>query len=76
MSLSSYWERFVLWELYESLGLAGWCRNISFDDGDGFYGLCIALRPNVFLGGDSYYKFIVSFALCGDRYCAMSLRGV
>jgi len=76
MSLFSYWEKFVLWGLFERSGLASWHCNISFDDGDGFSGLCATLRSNVFLGGDGYYKSIVRNTLCGDRCCAMSLRGV
>lgn len=76
VSLPSYWEEFVLWGVFESSGLAGGCRNTTFDNGDGFFGLCATLRSNVFLRGDSYYKFIVRSSLCGGRCCAMSLGGV
>ena len=50
--------------------LASWDRNISFDDGDGFYGLCVTLRSNVFLGGQQLLQiYCPLFLMWGQMLC-------
>jgi hypothetical protein len=42
-----------------------WNGNFCFDDGDGFYGLCVALRADEFLRGNGNYKSVYDYPLCG-----------
>ena len=52
MCLFSYWKGVILWELYEKDGLKRGGYIIFFNDYNCFYGLCVTLGTNVFLGGD------------------------
>lgn len=53
--VSTRGERDILWELYkrERNGMRGRGNNTSSDDGNSVYGICVTIRANVIMRGDS-----------------------
>ena len=74
LPLYSYWTRVILRGVFEIPCLECWSFAFFIDYGDCFYGLCFALGPNVFLGRDCYYEFIICNTLFWGGYCSMGLR--
>lgn len=50
--------------------------NFYINDGDSVYRICVTMRTNVILRGDSNNKFNISDTICRGRYSTVSMRGV
>lgn len=74
----TYSKRDILWELYKTKrdGVRGGGNNINSDDGNSVYGICVTMRANVIMRGNSNNKFNNSGAVYRGRYSTMSMRGI
>lgn len=52
------------------------CRLIFIVNGNGIFGLCIALRSNEFVGRYCYYELSLRYTTCWSKSCLLVVRGV
>lgn len=71
-------KRDILFKLYKSErdGMRSRSDNININDGNSLYRICVTMRANVILRGNSNNKSDISDTVCRGRYSTMSMRGV
>jgi len=74
----AYRTRDLLRKLYKTPrnGVRSRSNNLNSNDGDGFHRLCVAMRTDVTMRGNSYNEPNIGDSICRNRYSRVNLRGV
>jgi len=76
LSLPSHWSRALLRVLLLQRGLVSEGFDFVRCDSRCVFRVCAPLGADVFLGGDSYYKFIFGHPICGRGFSKVNVGGV